>query len=444
MRKNMIVTIMFVMLITALCFTVVSADNYYISNSGNDSNSGTSESEPWATLEKVNGFDFAPGDVIHFKSGDVWRGTLYVNGGEDGQYVTYTSYGTGDKPLLLGSTDKSSSSDWINNGGNIWVTTMNIKSRGILDVGNIIFDNGKAVGVKVFKNSDLKKQNDFWYDRKSDTLAVYSSGNPADRFDSIECALMRDIIYLDQKSYVIVAGLALKYGGGCGIYGEDAQYMRIINNDISYIGGSLLYWEGDTPVRYGNGINFWNNVHDILVEGNNIWEIYDTAVSNQGDGEGNRIYNITYKNNKISNAQWSFEMWHRDSNTTVSNVVFENNICKDAGYTWGSEQRPNGGGGFHLSLFESAAKMSNISIRNNVFENAETMTIFMSSNWNNRENLAMDNNTYIQQKNKGFAYYMDNRFYSNQFENYISFSGKDTNSNIYYNNSNNVALAGNN
>ncbi|MBK6283798.1 MAG: hypothetical protein IPF54_15125 [Draconibacterium sp.] len=56
----------------------VNATIYYVSNSGSDSNSGTSESLSWKTLTKVNSFTPKPGDQILFKRGDEWSGTITV------------------------------------------------------------------------------------------------------------------------------------------------------------------------------------------------------------------------------------------------------------------------------------------------------------------------------------------------------------------------------
>ena len=42
-----------------------------------------------------------------------------------------------------------------------------------VDVGNIIFDRGKTVGVKKWKQADLKGQNDFWYDDADWQVKVY-------------------------------------------------------------------------------------------------------------------------------------------------------------------------------------------------------------------------------------------------------------------------------
>jgi len=50
-------------------------------------------------------------------------------------------------------------------------------------------------------------------------------------------------------------------------------------------------------VRYGNGVEFWADAHDNLVENCKIWEIYDAAFTNQA--YANSQYNIVYRNNVI-------------------------------------------------------------------------------------------------------------------------------------------------
>ena len=60
----------FFLILLFLFFTLFgSAATYYVSNSGNDSNPGTSESLPWQTLTKVNTMSFKAGDQILFKRG---------------------------------------------------------------------------------------------------------------------------------------------------------------------------------------------------------------------------------------------------------------------------------------------------------------------------------------------------------------------------------------
>lgn len=71
---------------------------YYVSLEGNDSLSGTSPEKAWESIEKVNSISFLPGDVVHFKGGQRFSGSLVLNeedGGEEGNRVELTSYGEG-------------------------------------------------------------------------------------------------------------------------------------------------------------------------------------------------------------------------------------------------------------------------------------------------------------------------------------------------------------
>lgn len=77
---------------------------YYVDNTaGNDSNDGTSPATAWKSLSRVNGVTYQPGDVILFKAGGFWSGTLSPQGsGSDGQPIGIDRYGEGPKPLIAG------------------------------------------------------------------------------------------------------------------------------------------------------------------------------------------------------------------------------------------------------------------------------------------------------------------------------------------------------
>ncbi len=101
MKIKNIIPLLIISLI--LSISSVKAATYYVSSSGNDSNNGTSQSTPWQTLSKVSNFSFQPGDNILFKSGDTWYGTLNISrSGSSGNPITYSSYGSGAKPLITG------------------------------------------------------------------------------------------------------------------------------------------------------------------------------------------------------------------------------------------------------------------------------------------------------------------------------------------------------
>src|SRR5207249_11716542 len=77
---------------------------YFIDNAaGNDSSSGTSESDAWRTLGKVSNVTLAPGDRVLFKRGGVWAGPLTLSkAGTADRPITIGSYGSGALPVIQG------------------------------------------------------------------------------------------------------------------------------------------------------------------------------------------------------------------------------------------------------------------------------------------------------------------------------------------------------
>jgi autotransporter-associated beta strand protein len=77
------------------------SNDYFVSPTGNDSATGTSDGSAWKTLDKVNSTTFQPGDRIRFKKGGTWVGSLWPKGsGDSTAQITLGSYGTGAKPLI--------------------------------------------------------------------------------------------------------------------------------------------------------------------------------------------------------------------------------------------------------------------------------------------------------------------------------------------------------
>lgn len=585
LKKTMLVMILTLVITAFFGSTVSFAQEYYVSNAGNDKNQGVSPEKPWESVARVNGFAFQPGDVINFKCGDSWREQLIPESGDSKGNITYRSYGFGNKPLLLGSISKSLKTDWKYDGSHIWsidsaenrvisqeiipvdqvtfwakekkavsksvkdsaagkyiqlqcqipcssiydmqlmLNGLNIRNgksyifsfrarstaefvipavklikstspwtdysgrhtewsfritsewktysilyqannndddaelniflgknfpRGVSvcfdsfifsevensdiysDVGNIIFDGGKSCGTKVFSDADLKHQNDFIYDWKNKTIKVYSIENPAEKFGSIELALNKHIIDINDKSYISIKNMDLRYSSACGINCINTHHIRIVNCNISFIGGSVLKWKNGQPVRYGNGVNFLMNTHDNLVFGCRLGEIYDAAVTNQGYGNGIKQYNIAYENNVIWNAEWSFEYWNSSKDGMTSNISFDNNTCRNAGSGWGHKQRPNPSG-MHICFPDNIAKTSGIFIRNNLFEHSTTSQIYVSDIWNGLNSLIMENNRYIQNNRDIVVVWgISKVYYCDDFRKFTNQTGKDITSDWIY------------
>ncbi len=202
-------------------------------------------------------------------------------------------------------------------------------------------------------------------------MILYSAGNPALFYSGIELALRKDIIHEWQAAYVIYENLDLRYGGAHGIGGENAHHIIIRNIDFSYIGGSYQY----QTVRYGNGIEFWNATNNATIESCTFSQIYDAAMTVQGDGTY-EVYDIYFKNNIVDRAEYIFEFWVRGEGTSAKNIYFVNNTCTNAGRGWGHTERPDPNG-VDLMLWGSSAPFENIVIQNNIFSNAIDAGIFV-------------------------------------------------------------------
>ncbi len=91
---------------------------YYVANTGNDANDGLSTTSPVQSLSRVNSLMLQAGDVILFRRGDTFRGTLQIKqSGTAEKPIRFDAYGSGNKPMLAGSVPVR---NWIRTGTNKW------------------------------------------------------------------------------------------------------------------------------------------------------------------------------------------------------------------------------------------------------------------------------------------------------------------------------------
>ena len=109
-----------------LCFLLVQSTvwgqaTYYVSSAGNDANNGRTIGTPFQSINKVNTLGLQAGDSVLFRRGDTFQGTLTIRAsGSANRPVVFDAYGSGQKPVLSGSTPVTS---WTNVSGNIWQAT---------------------------------------------------------------------------------------------------------------------------------------------------------------------------------------------------------------------------------------------------------------------------------------------------------------------------------
>lgn len=123
---------------------------YYVSNSGNDSNSGVTSTLAWKTISKVNRVFFKPGDQILFKRGDTWNGTIIVKySGTSSNPITYGAWGEGTNPVITGFTTIN---DWINEGNGIYSKTLTTESRPeIVTINDVQYATGRTPNSNRYK-----------------------------------------------------------------------------------------------------------------------------------------------------------------------------------------------------------------------------------------------------------------------------------------------------
>lgn len=122
--------ILIVMLAGCVVKPVKSINYYFDPILGNDSNTGTTPSEPFRSFAKINTLKVAPGDSILLKSGAVFTQKLYFSGkGSKEKPVVIGKYGGNDKPYLKGNAT-SLEMVHIYNSEHIVVRDLEISNKG--------------------------------------------------------------------------------------------------------------------------------------------------------------------------------------------------------------------------------------------------------------------------------------------------------------------------
>jgi len=384
----------FLVIQIVFCLNIAYATTYYVdATGGSDANNGTSQTSAWKSINKVNAANLQPGDIVLFKRAEIFRGNLVAQSGSSSAYIQYGAYGTGPKPRFYGSVNRSGTGNWSSVGTNLWRTyDVETADGSVVDAGSIIFNNEQSVGIKVSSPGQANSQGEFYSNVGDGTVTMYSVGNPGSVYSVIEIALKKNLISQFFKGYIMYTDLDLRYTGAHGIGGTEDHHTITRSVDFSYIGGSYL--TGTT--RYGNGVEFYNGGNNHIVEQCTFNQIYDVAMTAQGNETGYEVYNLYFRNNIVTNCEQSFEFWVRGSGSSAHDIYFLNNTCSNAGMGWSHLQRPDPNG-THLLFWGSNTTFYDIHIRNNIFSNALNYGIFeASTSWSNLNaaNISINNNDW--------------------------------------------------
>ena len=353
---------------------------YYISSSGCDTNDGLTPNTPWQSIKKLNS-SVKCGDTVCFKRGDTFFGQVRAPKGNDSEApTTYTSYGEGTKPII--SQYKTAHRDaWEQYADGIWrIDLSNAKNFDgnvtelDTNVGFIKVD-GAIKPWKRFELDKLTEQWDFYNDKQY--VYVKSEDSPALLANDVKFAC--NIICMPFADNILVEDIVFIGSGSHGMSGT-INRATVRNCEFHELGGSELTTHFRPGVRYGNGLECWTDSSDVLVENCKFSNIYDVAVTMQGNCVTRGWVNIIFRNNVMWNCQQSFEIWSNGEleNTGFQRCIFENNVCIDSGYSWGHEVRANKQCSSHLLIYQVECPLCDVTVRNNTFYNARVSPIVKS------------------------------------------------------------------
>jgi len=286
------------------------ATNWYIKNDGDDTKHGHTPDSAITTIAELETKNIQPGDSIFFKCGDTWRLTsdwdISWRGGS-GNHIVITSYGSGDRPRILGSDTITS---WTDHGSNRWGGDTEVSGH-TESTSRIFFVYADSIAWGIWESdglSDLDTLHEYY--ESNDTIYVCSpSGNPASVFVSVEIPTRSHIIELqtggDSSEYLTIEKLEIAYGENDGINDEypggitgqtrSLRDIKIYDCKIHHFGVK----DGDNDYA----IHFWGR-SNITVDGCEIYECGRRGLSIAPDGSypSDSIYNVLVQNNTFYNG----------------------------------------------------------------------------------------------------------------------------------------------
>lgn len=355
-------------------------NTYYLSPSGNDSNTGLSSNDAWKSIAKINEIQLNPGDKILFEGSQEFTGNLYLDSNDannSANPVKISTYGTGKAT--------------INAGPDFGIYAYN--TAGIL-IDNLIISGN---GINSNTNSGISFYNDLPGNTKLDLIEI----------TNCEVYGFRD--------FGIVTG---SYNGNSGY--SNVLIENNVVHDILDVGISSYGEFSSSKTGYAHS--------NILVRN---CEVYNIKGYNKGKHSGNGIVLSDVQNSVIefctvyncgsgnTSCGGPVGIWYWDADQVTIQYSEAYNISSgtgcdgggfdmDGGVTNGVMQynysHDNDGGGFLVGQFTGARPMENITVRFNVSENdaatnGGSVYLFNGGPSSAIKNVYVYNNTFYLNRN---------------------------------------------
>jgi hypothetical protein len=326
--------------------TAIKATTYYISPNGNDNSSGTSETEAWRSIAKINSLTLAPGTTVLFEGGKVFSGAIYLDkndGNDPASNVVFSSYGAGKAIINSGNA----AGFYAYNTQGITVSNLIFEGSGMTSntADGVLFYTDLAGNVKLntinIKNIDVHN-----YGKSGITI---SSGNGNTGFKNV--VIDGAHVYQIRQNGIITVGYTSQSHVGWA-----HQNVTIKNTEVNNVTGYA-----DPTQHRGSGI-ILGQVDGAVVEKS---VAHDNGAGNTHCGGPGGIWAWDCNNLKIQYC----ESYNNKSGTGCDGLGFD----LDGGITNSIMQynysHNNDGSGYLLGQYDNARPWSNNIVRYNISEN---------------------------------------------------------------------------
>ena len=265
------------LLLICLIFNIEQSytQTYYLSQSGNDANDGTSPTTAWATIERLNRVlpSISAGTTVLFERGGTYYGSMPMQSAQQGtadRPIRFGAYGSGDMPVISGARQVS---NWEQISETMWVARVPSRPASI----DVLYVNGKKLYTARYPNEGYLYVTDYYRnglrDRNLDFPEGYWIGatllnRAVDSYflrDTVAYSYSDGRIDLFRKNHIPSTGWGYffqnhinaldtngewVYDGNEGtltLYTQDnpnEQHIEFIDADY---GMEILFWKGSTP-----------------------------------------------------------------------------------------------------------------------------------------------------------------------------------------------------
>lgn len=204
--------------------------------------------------------------------------------------------------------------------------------------------------------------------------------NPGTFYNRIEFNPHGSVLRVGNEDAVTVDNLCFMYFGTHGVSASTCNNLTVRNCEIGWGGGTVQNYnpKNNNPgyvTRLGNGVEVFGGCRNFRIDNCYVYQIYDAGITHQYSGSGTAsclMEGVCYTNNVLEDNIYNIEYFlglnsiYPDLMRFMNGVLFENNICRRAGYGWGV-QRPDANLPSNIRA-GSGNLASDYVIRNNIFD----------------------------------------------------------------------------